>query len=135
MEYETRLFQESRQEMLEYFYSLGGNDSYYDTVFIPSVHDTHQDHRVVAEEAFRAFKFQNIISWETPWNNLSFSPNYFVPFGNGELRRKIEAVSMYKSQAHRFYFKEDYIRSWARMRGGQINHQYAEAYEVVRIIQ
>ena len=45
---------------------------------------------------------------------------------------KIEALACYESQQCRPYSKEDYIRSWARSRGGQIFDDFAEAFDVLR---
>ena len=47
---------------------------------------------------------------------------------------KVNALKEYKSQAHRSYADEDFIRSLARIRGVQIGAQYAEVFEMVRWI-
>lgn len=53
--FDVRKFPEQRQEILDKMIELGKlyNPS---IVFIPSPHDTHQDHLVIAQEGFRAFK-------------------------------------------------------------------------------
>jgi LmbE family N-acetylglucosaminyl deacetylase len=126
----TRRMAEVRQDILQKFISLGD----YDLVFIPSMNDTHQDHKTVAQEAFRAFKFSTVLSWETPWNNLSFSPNVFCAFSFREVLKKLGALERYQTQQSRFYFDPEFIKSWAKMRGTQIKQQYAEAFELVRLI-
>lgn len=130
--YPTRDLQGSRQNILEYFRDLASSKP--DYVFIPTRHDTHQDHQTVAEEAFRAFKFGTVLAWETPWNNIEFSPTLFCTFTEDHLKRKLEATDVYKSQLHRHYFSQDYLTAWAKTRGGQVGREYAEAFEVVRMI-
>jgi hypothetical protein len=48
--------------------------------------------------------------------------------------KKVEALKEYKSQAHRAYANEEFIKSLARVRGVQINTNYAEAFEILRWI-
>ena len=47
---------------------------------------------------------------------------------------KVNALKEYKSQAHRSYANENFIKSLARTRGVQIGSNYAEVFEVVRYI-
>ena len=69
--FEVRTFNYHRQEILDILIKL--RETYQpDTVLIPSLNDIHQDHKTIAEEALRAFKFVNIFSYELPWNNLNF---------------------------------------------------------------
>jgi LmbE family N-acetylglucosaminyl deacetylase len=105
-----------------------------DVVFIPSLRDIHQDHATIANEALRAFKFDSILSYELPWNNLNFVTNSFVYLTDEQVSRKILALSCYKSQMHRSYANKEFISSLARTRGVQINVKYAEVFEVVRWI-
>jgi hypothetical protein len=94
----------------------------------------HQDHYTIAQEGFRAFKFSSLLSYELPWNNLSFNTACFMKLEEKHMLKKIEAVNQYKSQAHRPYANEEFIRSLARTRGVQINTHYAECFEVIRWI-
>ncbi len=41
-------------------------------VFIPTLHDLHQDHATVAQEGLRAFKQVTLLGYELPWNNIYF---------------------------------------------------------------
>ena len=50
------------------------------------------------------------------------------------IKLKINALDKYKSQKHRTYANEEFIRSLARTRGVQIGQKYAEAFEVVRTV-
>ena len=105
-----------------------------DLVFIPSLNDVHQDHATIANEAVRAFKFINILSYEMPWNNFKFSTTCFFILDDLNLQTKIEALKKYSSQKHRSYANEDFIRSLAKVRGVQIGELYAEVFEVIRLV-
>ncbi|MEO7082851.1 MAG: hypothetical protein ABI442_01400 [Gemmatimonadaceae bacterium] len=48
--------------------------------------------------------------------------------------RKIEALSAYASQGFRSYAAEGFIRGLASVRGVQCGTQYAEAFEVIRLV-
>ena len=129
--YPVREFPAYRQKILEDMIRLG-NDLKPELVLLPSTNDTHQDHQTVSQEGFRAFKKISIIGYEMPYNNLNFSTNLFVVLEEKHLRKKVEALKCYRSQADRTYATPDFITSLARVRGTQIGIKYAEAFEVIR---
>jgi LmbE family N-acetylglucosaminyl deacetylase len=131
--FEVRTFNYFRQQILDILIEL--REKYKpDTVFIPSLNDIHQDHKTIAEEALRAFKFVNIFSFELPWNNLNFNTCGFEIVEEIDVMCKINALSKYKSQAHRPYANEEFLRAQLRMRGVQVSQRYAEVFEVVRLV-
>lgn len=131
--YQVRTFNFHRQEILQNLIDLR-NKIKPDLVFMPSQQDIHQDHHTISIEGLRAFKFTSILCYEMPWNNLIFNTSCFVHLEESHLRKKIEALKEYKSQSHRFYATENFIRSLATVRGVQIGTQYAETFEVLRLI-
>jgi LmbE family N-acetylglucosaminyl deacetylase len=131
-DYDVRTFNFRRQDILDNLLHLKQNIKP-DVVFIPSVNDIHQDHHTIAQEGLRAFKFSNLLSFELPWNNLNFNSSCFSIIDEHHLNQKLKALSAYKSQAHRPYMAESFIRGWAQMRGVQIQQKYAECFEVIRI--
>ena len=130
-DYDVRTFNCKRQEILDEMIRLR-NDIKPDLVFMPSVNDVHQDHHTIALEGVRAFKFSSIFSYEIPWNNLTFNTSAFIHLEEQHLKKKVVALSKYKSQAHRNYASEEFIRSLALTRGIQIGARYAETFDVVR---
>jgi LmbE family N-acetylglucosaminyl deacetylase len=132
-DYEVRTFNFRRQEILEDILRLK-NQIAPDLVIMPSVNDIHQDHHTIATEGVRAFKNSTILCYEMPWNNFNFNTTCFVPLTEGEVAVKSRALAEYKSQAHRPYANDEFIRSLARTRGVQVNRQYAEVFEVIRWI-
>lgn len=131
--YEVRDFPLHRQEILEDMVKLNAeiNPS---LVFLPSTFDTHQDHKTITEEGFRAFKRTSMLGYEVPWNNLSFNTNSFYFLEDRHIQKKIDALKCYESQQFRSYATEEFIRSLARVRGTQIGANYAEVFEVIRWI-
>jgi LmbE family N-acetylglucosaminyl deacetylase len=132
-DYNVRTFNYQRQEILDDILKLKAQIQP-DIVFIPALTDVHQDHYTIAQEGFRAFKFSSLLSYELPWNNLSFNTASFMKLEEKHIQKKIDAVNEYKSQAHRPYANEEFVRSLARTRGVQINTHYAECFEVIRWI-
>lgn len=134
LKYEVRTFNFKRQEILDdliRFRDLIKPD----LVFMPSLNDIHQDHSTIAFEAVRAFKLTNLLSYEIPWNNFSFKNTNFVILNEKQIETKINALKQYKSQEHRPYANEMFIKSQALTRGVQVGKKYAEVFEVVRLIQ
>ena len=133
LKYDVRTFNFKRQEILDDILLLKA-EIQPDIVFIPSLNDIHQDHATIANEAVRAFKFSTILCYELPWNNFSFLTSCFVHLEESHILKKINALVEYKSQAHRSYSNEEFIRGLARTRGVQVNSRYAEVFEVIRWI-
>ena len=133
LNYSVRKFPEFRQQILEDMVKLNKQINP-DLVFLPSTNDTHQDHSTISNEGFRAFKKTTILGYEVPWNNLSFTTNTFSMLNEEHLLKKINALKCYKSQAHRTYANEEFIRSLAITRGTQIGGRYAESFELIRAI-
>lgn len=132
-DYSVRTFNYQRQELLDDILKLK-YEIQPDLVFIPALTDLHQDHFTIAQEGFRAFKFSSLLSYELPWNNLSFNTASFMKLEDHHIATKIAAIKEYKSQAHRPYANAEFIKSLARTRGVQINTHYAECFEVIRWI-
>jgi N-acetylglucosamine malate deacetylase 1 len=131
LDYEVRDFPKFRQEILEDMFQLNKKIKP-DIILLPSIHDTHQDHGVIAEEGFRVFKRSTMLGYEVPWNNLSFDTTCFVHLEQRHIARKIKALKCYKSQNQRNYASAEFIRGLAFTRGVQIGTKYAETFEVIR---
>ena len=131
--FDVRTFNYHRQEILDILIQLR-EEIKPDTVLIPSLNDIHQDHKTIAEEALRAFKFINVLSYELPWNNLNFNTCAFEVLEEKHVKTKVEALKKYQSQAHRPYANEEFLRSQVRMRGVQVSRKFAEVFEVIRTV-
>jgi LmbE family N-acetylglucosaminyl deacetylase len=132
-DFEVRTFPERRQEILELLIALW-EEWAPEAVFMPSLRDIHQDHQVVAAEGLRAFKRTTVLGYEIPWNNFNFDHQAYVGLEERHVERKIAALERYASQQHRNYANPEYIRSLARTHGINVNRDYAEVFEVYRIV-
>ena len=131
--YKVRHFGEHRQEILDDLIKI---DKKIDPniIFVPSSHDIHQDHSTIAAESIRAFKKKTLLMYELPWNNLTFNNQAFSCVEENDVLKKIEALQQYKSQKTRQYTEPDNIKAVLKTHGIQIGKEYAEVFEVPRII-
>lgn len=131
--YEVRKLNYARQEILEKLIEMR-NKLAPEIVFMPSLCDIHQDHSTIAREGLRAFKNSTILGYELMWNNRSFNTDCFINVNEEDLQKKIDALSVYKTQTGKAYMRQDFIKSLATVRGVQVNTALAEAFEVIRLI-
>jgi LmbE family N-acetylglucosaminyl deacetylase len=132
-DFDVRTFPEHRQDILELLVGLW-EDWHPDAVFQPSLHDIHQDHQVIAAESLRAFKRTTILGYEIPWNNFDFAYQAYVALKQEHIEKKVAALAKYASQQHRRYSDPEYIRNVARTHGINVNRDYAEVFEVYRVV-
>src|SRR6187402_777052 len=121
-DFDVRTFPERRQEILELLVGLW-EEWRPEIVFQPSTHDVHQDHQTIAQEGLRAFKRTTVLGYEIPWNNFDFSYGAYLA-----LERR------HASQQHRRYADEEYVWNLARVHGTNVNRDYAEVFQVYRIV-
>jgi LmbE family N-acetylglucosaminyl deacetylase len=131
--FDVRTFPEHRQDILELLVALW-EDWRPDAVFQPSLHDIHQDHQVIAAEGLRAFKRTTILGYEIPWNNFDFAYGAYISLEKRHIERKIAALSRYASQQHRRYVDPEYVWNLARVHGVNVNREYAECFQVYRLV-
>lgn len=124
---------DARSEILQLFYDLN-KEINPNLVFIPNSRDIHQSHEVVFAEARRAFKYTTILGYELPWNSLGFSMDVFITLDREDVEAKVAAINAYRTQKSRIFFSNDIVGDLARVRGKQIGREYAECFELVRLI-
>ncbi len=132
-DFDVRTFPDRRQDILELLVALW-EDYRPDAVFQPSHHDVHQDHQTIAQEGLRAFKRTTILGYEIPWNNFDFSYGAYIALEKRHLERKAAALARYASQQHRRYADPEYMWSLARTHGINVNREYAEVFQVYRVV-
>jgi N-acetylglucosamine malate deacetylase 1 len=89
---------------------------------------------VIAAESLRAFKRTTILGYEIPWNNFDFAYQAYVSLQQPHVEKKVAALGKYESQQHRRYSDPEYIRNVARTHGINVNREYAEVFEVYRVV-
>jgi len=118
--FETRRFKHSRQEILEYLFSM--NKKYKpDMVFVHSNSDLHQDHGTVTQESLRVFSY-------------GFFPTFLIEVNESDVEKKIEALAAYKTYKDIYYFAPELTRAIMVRNGAIAEKKYAEGFDILRII-
>ena len=134
LDYPVRQFPSLRQDILEDMTKLREKIQP-SLVICPSSFDTHQDHKTIYEETFRAFKKCSILGFEMPWNNSAIRVDYYNSVEREDVDKKIASINAYKSQVFRVPRFSELISSLALLRGAQVSRESAEAFETIRIIR
>ena len=105
-------------------------------IFLHHQHDTHQDHRVLAQAAISATRYiRNVLFFEGP-TSVDFSPNAFVDIST-HMDRKMEALAAHASQMEKTNIPGlnivDIARAVAVSRGIQARSGYAEGFVSLRL--
>ena len=132
--YSVRKFSSVRQEILEDMITLRSQLKP-DIIFMPCSNALHQDHNTIYNEGIRAFKHFTTYGYDLPWDTVEFKTTSFFILQKEHVEKKAEAMRCYKTQNFRSYVDDEFIFGLARVRGAQIATQYAEAFELIRIIQ
>jgi LmbE family N-acetylglucosaminyl deacetylase len=105
-------------------------------IYVHSLKDYHQDHMNIAKAALsssRAMK-NSILCYEAPSTTLDFTPTAFYDISE-TFESKIECINQFISQEKRNYLEREAIVNLSKFRGKVIGVEYAEAFEVVRLIE
>ncbi len=132
-EFETRRFMHYRQEILEYLIAL--NKKYEpEIVFVHSNADLHQDHGVVTQESLRAFRGTSIFGYDVIRSSYGFFPSMLFEVSEEDVEKKLRALRAYKTYSGKYYFSEEVTRSTLVRHGAIAERNYAEGFDILRII-
>jgi len=129
----TRIFPDSRQEILEYFLNLR-KDFIPDLIFVHSKQDVHQDHNVMTDEALRAFRGITVLGFDVVRSSYGFFPHFLVEVTKEDVDKKIEALSQYETYRDRYYFNPELTRSIMVRHGALAECPFAEGFDILRIV-
>lgn len=129
----TRIFQQSRQEILEYFLKLR-KDFKPDLIFTHSKQDVHQDHNTMTDEALRAFRGITVLGFDVVRSSYGFFPNFLVEVTEEDVNKKIEALAKYETYKDRYYFNSELTRSIMVRHGALAEVPFAEGFDILRIV-
>lgn len=108
-----------------------------DLIFTHHRQDLHQDHRLLAELTWCAFRDHLILEYEIAKYDADLGrPNCFVPLDETVCRRKIDLIVQgFPSQHEKRWFTEDTYWSLLRLRGVECHSptRFAEAFHVPKI--
>ncbi len=114
------------------FFDQLSKDVQPDLVLTHYRHDLHQDHRLISELTWNAFRNHLIWEYEIPkYDGDIGNPNFFVHLSPAIYQKKISHLMQYfATQANKQWFTEDTFAAIARLRGIESNapQQYAEAF-------
>lgn len=129
----TRVFPDSRQEILEYFLSLR-RDFNPDLIFVHSKQDVHQDHLTMTDEALRAFRGITVLGFDVVRSSYGFFPHFLVEVSEENVNKKVEALSCYETYRDRYYFNNELTRSIMVRHGALAECPFAEGFDILRIV-
>jgi LmbE family N-acetylglucosaminyl deacetylase len=105
-----------------------------DLILTHSIHVVHQVHHSVYSATLRAGRKHNSLHcYESPSVTQEFRPTFFIN-ACGYVDVKIEAVRTHLDQRNKPYMSEEQVRGKLAFRGGQAKVEYAEGYEVIRLL-
>jgi N-acetylglucosamine malate deacetylase 1 len=129
----TRVFPNSRQEILEYFLSLR-RDFNPDLIFVHSKQDVHQDHLTMTDESLRAFRGITVLGFDVVRSSYGFFPHFLVEVSEEDVNKKIEALACYETYRDRYYFNRELTRSIMIRHGALAECPFAEGFDILRIV-
>lgn len=129
----TRVFPDSRQEILEYFLKLR-QEFQPDLIFTHSMQDVHQDHNTMTDEALRAFRGITVLGYDVVRSSYGFFPHFLVEVTEEDANKKIEALSQYDTYQDRYYFNKELTRSIMVRHGALAEVSFAEGFDILRIV-
>lgn len=129
----TRIFHDSRQEILEYFLKLR-RDFQPDLIFTHSKQDVHQDHNAMTDEALRAFRGITVLGFDVVRSSHGFFPHFLVEVTEEDVNKKIEALSCYETYRDKYYFNKELTRSIMVRHGALAERPFAEGFDILRIV-
>ena len=131
--FQTRVFPDKRQEILEYFLKLR-KDFKPDLIFTHSKQDVHQDHNTMTDEALRAFRGITVLGFDVVRSSYGFFPHFLIEVTEEDVNKKIEALSQYETYQDRYYFNSELTRSIMVRHGALAEISYAEGFDILRIV-
>lgn len=109
-----------------------------DIIFTHYSHDAHQDHRLISNLSWNAFRDHLILEYEIPkYDGDLGNPNFYMHLSEKNVREKIGYLcNTFQSQKTKKWFDEETFSSILRIRGVECNcpSKYAEAFYCRKIV-
>jgi LmbE family N-acetylglucosaminyl deacetylase len=110
--------------------------SHPDIILCPAHNDIHQDHITLRDCVEQAFKNVTILGYDSIMSNPNFHPQCFVILDEKIVHQKLKICSAYPEvQQLKKYGDPLALVGQMRFYGAKVNAEYAEAFEVIRLIQ
>jgi len=131
--FETRVFPQARQEILEYFLQLR-QELQPEVVFIHSDQDVHQDHLTMTQEGLRAFRGVTLLGFDVVRSSYGFFPHFLVEVNQADVDAKVQALAQYETYRGKYYFNSQLTRAIMIRHGALAEKEYAEGFDILRIV-
>jgi len=109
-----------------------------DLIFSHRRKDQHQDHRLLAELTWHAFRDHLILEYEIPkYEGDLGQPNLFVPLSEEAATRKVETITeVFRSQHDKYWFDPQTLWSLLRLRGLECRSSsgFAEGFHCRKLV-
>lgn len=105
-----------------------------DIIFSPNRTSYNPDHRVLGESCLAVFQEQTILFYEVIRGDYEHIPNMYNTVSIDDMLVKQQALMQYKTQQKATYTSSNITQSKAIFRGAQCGAEFAETFEVGRII-
>jgi N-acetylglucosamine malate deacetylase 1 len=107
----------------------------YDAIFLPNSNDSHFEHRFIS--GFGSALIRNskisIIEYYTPSTQDAWVPNFYLDITE-QYNDKLEALQRFESQKHRYYFRDDVLRSFHNdFQCAKKGLHYIEKYKITNL--
>ncbi len=108
-----------------------------DLIFTHSGEDAHQDHRLICELTWNAFRDHCILEYEIPkYDGDLWRANAYLPLDAATVEKKIQVLmEQFPSQTRRAWYTPDTFRATLRLRGIECNAPdgWAEGFRARKI--
>jgi LmbE family N-acetylglucosaminyl deacetylase len=107
-----------------------------DIVLTHCASDAHQDHRLINELSWNAFRDSIILEYEIPkWDGDLGRPNTYIAIEEATLTKKIDLLQKhFATQRSKDWFDAETFRGLARVRGVECRARYAEAFYARKLV-
>jgi LmbE family N-acetylglucosaminyl deacetylase len=114
---------------------IKNSDIKFDAIFLPNDADSHFEHRYVA--GFGPALIRNskisLIQYYTPSTQDAWRSNLYVDI-ESFYNKKLNALKMFKSQQHRYYFTKDVLRAFhSDFQCSKKKIHYVEKYKILNL--
>lgn len=106
-----------------------------DAIMLPNECDSHFEHRFVSGfgPALIRNKKISLIQYYTPSTQIEWNPNLYIDI-NKYYKQKITSLKEFKSQSHRYYFRDDVLRSFhSNFQCSKKGIHYIEKYKILNL--
>ena len=109
-----------------------------DLVLTHRLEDRHQDHRLVAELTWQAFRDHLILEYEIPkYEGDLGQPNFYMPLSRAAARRKVSSLMrLFPSQRSKDWFRPETFEAVMHLRGMECRSPSgaAEAFQARKLV-